>query len=490
VTFPTVKGNKVHAGAGQHPINLLTLVFLLTFFLPLNALKAEQSQERPLEKITIAFSSVSANMAPLWITQEHGFFRKYGLDVQSVFIESGRTTVQSLISKEVVFAQMAGAGVLQSRLGGSDVVLIAGFLNTMDYQLMVDKSITRPDQLKGKIMAVSRFGSSSDFATRYALDKFGLVPERDVTILEIGSQPARFAALESGKIQAAMVAIPLTRKAKTLGFHTLADLQMVGLEYQHTGLATTQALIRTRPDLVRNVMKAYVEGIHYYKTRRAGSLGVLAKYLKTPNIEVLMEVYENLGINLTPQKPYPTLRGIEIMLRELAARDPKAKGAKPEEFVNLTFIKELDSSGFIDRLYKTPPAVAMREAPLGPAAVITQETPAQASTKARPAREEIKAVSTPAASATGSGEYTVAPGDTLSYLALKYYGDQYKWEKIYEANKQTMRDPHSLYVGQKITIPLLDGKLVGEQTLPISSHLSDYHLERPVAGTTNVLELR
>jgi len=130
----------------------------------------------------------------------------------------------------------------------------------MDYQLMVDKSITRPDQLKGKIMAVSRFGSSSDFATRYALDKFGLVPERDVTILEIGSQPARFAALESGKIQAAMVAIPLTRKAKTLGFHTLADLQMLGLEYQHTGLATTQALIRTRPDLVRNVMKAYVEG--------------------------------------------------------------------------------------------------------------------------------------------------------------------------------------------------------------------------------------
>jgi ABC-type nitrate/sulfonate/bicarbonate transport system substrate-binding protein len=130
VTFPTVKGNKVHAGAGQHPINLLTLVFLLTFFLPLNALTAEQSQERPLEKITIAFSSVSANMAPLWITQEHGFFRKYGLDVQSVFIESGSTTVQSLISKEVVFAQMAGAGVLQSRLRGSDVVLIAGFLNT------------------------------------------------------------------------------------------------------------------------------------------------------------------------------------------------------------------------------------------------------------------------------------------------------------------------------------------------------------------------
>jgi NitT/TauT family transport system substrate-binding protein len=133
-------------------------------------------------------------MAPLWITQERGFFRKYGLDVQLVFIESGSTAVQSLISNEVAFAQMAGPAVLQSRLRGSDVVLIAGSLNTMVYQLMVDKDITRPDQLKGKTIAVSRFGSSSDFATRYALDRFGLIPEKDVTILEIGSQPARFAA--------------------------------------------------------------------------------------------------------------------------------------------------------------------------------------------------------------------------------------------------------------------------------------------------------
>jgi len=400
---------------GKNHVALLIAVFLLTIFLPVSPTTAQNTPERPLEKLIIAYSSVSANMAPLWITQERGFFRKYGLDVQLVFIESGSTTVQSLISKEVAFAQMAGAGVLQSRLRGSDVVLIAGFLNTMDYQLMVDKSITRPDQLKGKTMAVSRFGSSSDFATRYALDKFGLVPDRDVTILEIGSQPARFAALESGKIQAAMVAIPLTRRAKTLGFHALADLQMLGLEYQHTSLATTEALIRARPDLVRNVMKAYVEGIHYYKTRRAGSLGILAKYLKTPNIEVLTEVHENLGLRLTPQKPYPTLRGIEIMLRELAARDPKARGAKPDEFVNLAFIKELDNSGFIDRLYKAQPMVASREERPAPAAPIPQETAVQNNLKTRPAREEAKSVSVLAAK---SGQYTVETGDTLSYLAL------------------------------------------------------------------------
>jgi NitT/TauT family transport system substrate-binding protein len=483
-----LKEKKMSTEAKQKRIWRLTLVFLLAVFFPsANASTAEPPLERPLERIIIAYSSVSANMAPLWITQERGFFRKYGLDVRLVFIESGSTTVQSLISNEVAFAQMAGAGVLQSRLRGSEVVLIAGFLNTMDYQLMVEKGITRPEHLKGKTMAVSRFGSSSDFATRYALDKFGLTPEKDVTILEIGSQPARFAALETGKVQAAMVAIPLTRKAKGLGFHALADLQMLGLEYQHTALATTQSLIRARPDLVRNVMKAYVEGIHYYKTRRAGSLGILARYLNTPGIEVLTEVYENLGLNLTPRKPYPTLRGIEIMLRELAARDPKAKGAKPEDFVDLTFIKELDNSGFIERLYKTQPLVASREAPQpGPSALIAQET-ARPNVKTKPAREEARALPTPA-SVPESGHYTVVAGDTLSYLALKYYGDQHQWEKIYEANKPTMKNPNFLYVGQRILIPLLGGKLIGEQTLPVSNPSPVSSPQRPTA--TNVSDVQ
>jgi NitT/TauT family transport system substrate-binding protein len=350
---------------------------------------------------------------------------------------------------------MAGAGVLQSRLSGSDVVMIAGFLNTLDYQLMVEKSITRPEQLKGKAMAVSRFGSSSDFATRYALEKLGLVPEKDVSILEIGSQPARFAALESGKIQAAMIAVPLTVRAKALGFRMLADLQMLGLEYQHTGLVTTQALIKSRPDLVRNVMKAYVEGIHYYKTNRPESIAILAKYLKTNDSEVLNEVYTDLGLTLTPQKPYPTLRGIDIMLRELAARDPKAKTARPEEFVDLTFIKELDSSGYIDRLYKTQPVVARRPEP--PAVAPAAPSPkASAQPKAAPPPAKV-ATAKPALAADapsqGSQEYTVIPGDTLSHLAQRFYGDHYQWGKIFEANKSTMKNPNFLFIGQKLLIP-------------------------------------
>lgn len=438
----------------QQHIGLSILLSMLTVVFYGKAGTAERPLEQsPPEKVTIAYSSISGNMAPLWVTYERGFFRKYGLDVQIVFIESGSATVQNLISKEVAFAQMAGAGAIQSRLRGSDVVMIAGFLNTLDYQLMVDKSITRPDQLKGKIMAVSRFGSSSDFATRYALEKYGLVPEKDVTILEIGSQPARFAALEAGRIQAAMVAVPLTLKAKALGFQSLADLQMLGLEYQHTGLATTQALIKSRPDLVRNIMKAYVEGIHYYKTHRAESLAILAKYLKAADTDVLTEVYEDIGIALIPQKPYPTLRGIAVMLRELATKDPKIKVARPEEFVDLTFIKELDSSGFIDRLYKTQPVVASGEKPRStPTPITVKEKSAPANEKARPGMGAAASVGTSTAT-DGSRPYTVERGDTLSYLALRHYGDPFKWQKIYEANKETMKNPDYIYVGQRIIIP-------------------------------------
>jgi ABC-type nitrate/sulfonate/bicarbonate transport system substrate-binding protein len=360
--------------------------------------------------------------------------------------------VQSLIAKDVAFAQMAGAGVLQSRLRGSDVVLIAGFLNTMDYQLMVNKNITRPDQLKGKNLAVSRLGSSSDFATRFALDKFGLSADKDVMILEIGSQPARFSALESGKIQGAMVAVPLTLKAKALGYHALADLQMLGLEYQHTGLATSQALIRSRPDLVRSVMKAYVEGIHYYKTHRAESLAILAKYLKTTDAEVLTSVYEEIGLTLLPEKPYPTLRGIEIMLRELAARDPKAKAARPEEFVNLNFIKELDDSGFIERLYKARPVIATREERLAPAARVSRESLASAGGKKTTAEAPARSDGATVSAAEGV-QYTVEAGDTLSSLARKYYGDALRWDRIYQANRQTMKNPNYIYIGQKIVIP-------------------------------------
>ena len=436
------------------------------------------AQTGPAKKVFIGYSGISTGQAPAWIAYEQGFFRKYGLDAQLLFLEGGTITVQTLISGDVVAAQVAGSSVVQSNLQKSGIVLIAGFLNTLDYKLIVAKDITRPDQLKGKSVAIARIGGSSDFATRYALEKFGLVPDKDVAMLQIGSQPARLIALETGKIHGSMIAIPTTAKAKKLGLNTLADLQMLGLEYQHTGLAINQNLIKTQPDLVRNILKAFVEAIHFLKTQRQESLAIMAKYLRTDDTEALDEAYDSIVQTLIPEKPYPTLKGIDTILREISIKEPAARSAHPEQFVDLTFIKELDSSGFIDRLYKTQSvAKAAPRVKPAPAAAVSNEKMPSVDTKANPVtmEENIKPIAktvrampeksqAPVITASklskpagqSDQQYTVRTGDTLSKLAERFYNSTSKWEKIFEANKDTVKNPNYIYIGMKLVIPADD----------------------------------
>jgi NitT/TauT family transport system substrate-binding protein len=447
-------------------------VFLFGSFFESGA--ADKAITSPLQKIMVAYSSISGNNAPLWVTQEKGFFKKYGMDVQAILIESGTTSAQSLIAGDVTFAHMAGAAIMQSNLRGADTVMIAGVVNTLTFQLYTDKAISRPDQLKGKAVGVTRFGSSTDFAMRYALEKYGLDPNKDVTILQLGNVPALLSAMEAGKIQGAMLSAPTTIRAKKLGYPILADLQMLGLEYQHTGIATTRSLIKSKPDLVRDFMRAYVEGIHYAKTHRKETLEILAKYLRTDDKEVLEDTYESITVNLVPEKPYPTLKGIQIILREMGVKDPNARSARPEQFVDLSFIKELDSSGFIDRLYKSTAVAKTSPHPAPtPVPVIAKEkaVPAEAKTKATAAEERTKPVAKQVPAPTEKAvaatittkspkstaqEYTVKAGDSLSKLAERFYNSMSKWEKIYEANKDSVKNPHYIYIGQKLMIPLDD----------------------------------
>jgi len=449
---------------------ILTLLGLLTLLSPLTA----KAAEKQLEKVRIAYSSISSNTVPIWVTYDQGFFRKYGLDVQLLFVEGGSRVIQTLLSGDVAAAQVGGSAIIDANIQGAGVKMIAGFINTMPYKFMVAKEITNPEHLKGKTLAVSRFGSSSDFATRYAVEKYGLVPGKDVTILQIGAEPARMAALEAGKIHGAVVSIPANLRLQKQGFNTLADLQMLGLEYQHTAFAVPQTLINSRPDVVRNIMKAFVEGIAYLKTHRKESVAIMQKYMRSDDIAGLEEGYESIGMTLIPEKPYPTLKGIQIMLQEMAVKEPKAQAAKPEQFVDLTFIRELDKSGFIDRLYKPTPAVASRqeavvasakdkEKPAGAekAKEASKATPAsQAKVEPTPVSISKPAPSSPAPTSQRSAageEYTIKAGDTLSKLAERYYGAQYKWEKIFEANRESIKNPNYIYIGQKIMIPAESG---------------------------------
>ena len=422
--------------------------------------------DKPLQKINVAYSSISGNIAPLWVTQDRGFFRKYGLEVQAILIESGTTTAQALVAGDISFASVAGPPVIQSALRGADVVMIASVINTLTFQLFTERGITRPDQFKGKAVGVTRYGSATDFAMRYALDKYGLDANKEVAVLQLGNQPAQLAALEAGKVQGAMLSMPTSVRAKKLGFPMLADLQMLGLEYQHTSIATSRALLKSKPELARDFMRAYVEGIHYAKTHRRESIEIIAKYLRTDDKEILDDTYDSIIQTLVPEKPYPTLKGIQIILREFGAKDPAARSARPEQFVDTTILKELDSSGFIDKLYKSAAVAkaAPRTEPVPAAAptkgnvqVADAKTKAVATEeKAKPVAKLVPATPEPAAAVQtqkAAQEYTVKSGDTLSKIAEQLYGNGAKWEKVYEANRDTLKNPNYIFVGQKLNIP-------------------------------------
>jgi NitT/TauT family transport system substrate-binding protein len=450
-----------------HLPKTLLVVLAVLAMVALSANLAVHAADRPLQKINVAYSSISGNVAPLWVTQDKGFFRKYGLDVQAILIESGTTTAQALVAGDISFASVAGPAVIQSSLRGADVVIIAGVINTLTFQLYTERGIARPDQFKGKSLGVTRFGSATDFAMRYAIEKYGLDATKDVSILQLGNQPAQLAALEAGRVQGVMLSAPTSLRAKKLGFPMLADLQMLGLEYQHTSITTSRSLIQSKPDLVRDFMRAYIEGIQYAKTHRKDTLDILAKYLRTDDKEVLDDTYESIIMTLIPEKPYPTLKGIQIILREFGQKDVAARSARPEQFVDLSIIKHLDASGFIDKVYKPAMVAKSASRPEPPTPAVRKEVPAvqgaEGKTKPVASEEKVKPVAKqiPAAAEKAPPQiqkanpqhYTVKAGDTLSKIADHFYSVPGKWEKIYEANRDSLKNPNYIYVGMKLVIP-------------------------------------
>jgi len=239
---------------------------------------------------------------------------------------------------------------VNASLRGADAVVIAGGRVTVDYWLMSRPDIKTAEQLKGGSVAIATFGSQADFVTRIALVRLGLTPVKDVAIVQIGTLPERLSALEKGKVQAALLGITETLMAQKKGFYTLVS---VSIPYQGAGVATTRTFIRESPDIVRKYVKSQIEAVHRIKTDRETGKKVLVKYLGSPDKEILERTYDLISADdKLPPKQYPTLEGIKNILEPLAETDAKAKAAKPEDFVDIRFIKELDESGFIDELYK------------------------------------------------------------------------------------------------------------------------------------------
>jgi len=305
-----------------------------------------------LEKLTIGWSAIAGSQAPFWITKEAGLFEKNGLDVTMIYVDGGSKATQALMSGDMPIAQVGGNAPVVARLRGADVTLIAGLLNVLAYSMVVSPEIKKPEDLKGKKLSVSRFGSNSDYATRKILLKWGLKPDVDVAVLQIpGGQPARMAAIQSKVVQGMVAQPPVTNLARKLNLNIIAEPEDFGGAYPTTPVASRLSYIKDKRDTVRKFTRALLEGIHLYKTNKDFSKKVIGKYVKTSDNDALEDSYQYFS-RLVPQKPYPSVEAVKEALAELGEKDPKARAAKPEDFVDVSLIKEFDDNGFIDRLYK------------------------------------------------------------------------------------------------------------------------------------------
>jgi len=328
---------------------LFSAVFLLA---ALAGARVSFSAAAPGEKITIAWSAIAGSHAPLWVTKDAGLFDRQGLDVTMIYIDGGSKATQALLSGDVPIVQVGGSAPIAARLRSADVTMIAGLTNVLAYSLIVAPEIKRPEDLKGKKLSVSRFGSNSDYATRKILQKWGLRPDIDVAILQIpGGQPGRLAAVQARQIHGMVAQPPVTNLARKFNLNILAQPEDFGGAYPTTPVATRISFIKQRRDTVRKFTRALVEGIQIYKAQSDFSKKVIAKYMKVNDQDVLEDSYRFFS-RLVPAKPYPSIEAIKEALIELSDAEPKARAAQPEEFADMSFVKELDDSGFIDALYR------------------------------------------------------------------------------------------------------------------------------------------
>jgi NitT/TauT family transport system substrate-binding protein len=329
------------------------IYFLLALAILLISSSAVAPTHAQLTRLNVGYSAVSADQLPAWVAKDSGIFAKNGLDVALIFFTGGTTAILALVSGDVPITQVSGPGLVNSALAGSDAVFVAGGITSLNYVLLGKPGIKAAEQMKGGTLAISRFGSATDSIARFALRKLGLTPGKEVTLVQVGSGPERLNAVLTGKVSAAVINPPSSFIAEKRGLAVLADVARMGLVFQHTGAATTKKYIREHRDTVRRYVKSHVEAVHRMWTDKEATIHALGKHMPGVEREFLEKSYQNvMSETLFSKKQYPTLEGLNTVLDEIAERDPRAKSAKPEQFADFNFIKELDQSGYIDGLYK------------------------------------------------------------------------------------------------------------------------------------------
>src|SRR5262245_30955120 len=310
---------------------LLIAAFGIAFFCAY-AVSALAAQNKPLIKVVVGYGSTDGGVAVLGFAKETKLFEKRGLDVVLVGMGTGSVSLRALIAKDLQIASLSGSGLVQAALQGADTVLIAALINGFVFKVFAAPEISSPAQLKGKKLGVSRYGATSDFAVRLALKKWGLNPDRDVSILQIGTSQDTVRAMQTKMLDAGVLSGTSSLVARKAGFRELGDLAELGLHYPMAPIGTTKSFLQKNEAVVKEFMLAYIEAIHDYKRNKEAALAVLKKYTRNNDREVLEDSYTDAAKKYLPL-PIPTVDGIRTILAELSSTVPAAKNADPEQFV-------------------------------------------------------------------------------------------------------------------------------------------------------------
>jgi NitT/TauT family transport system substrate-binding protein len=320
-------------------MNRIMVLLALAFFLV-----SQPQLHAQTKRIPVAYSAVSASQSAFFVTKDGGYFEKHGLLVEPVYVASGTKVAQAVLAGEFPVA-LAGGTVVNATLAGGDIVIFGGLVNVPSFYVYVHPSIKRAEDLKGKAIGITTYGSSTDFSIRYLIKKWGMEPDRDIKVLQMGGQPQIVAALVGGGVQGGVLSSPANYRATKAGFQLLVDFKQVGLDYPTVSLVSTRSFIKKDPQTVRRFLMAYSEGTERLYRDKEFTMKVIGKYTKTEDREALESAYAfaTTFIERPPHLPY---KAVETILAQIAEKDPKAKTARAEDFIDANFYNELEKNGF------------------------------------------------------------------------------------------------------------------------------------------------
>jgi NitT/TauT family transport system substrate-binding protein len=312
----------------------------------------EPSAAHAQERMKIAYSSADASNAIWFLSLDAGLYRKHGLDVELVFIQSSTTSVSSVVAGDIQVANTSGGAVASAVVGGANLIMTACYINTLPYELVVQESVRSVEDLKGKSVGISRVGSASDVAARVLVKGLGLEPVKDVPIIQVGGPSERAAAFRTGRIVGFPSPPGTIHLAKGIPHRIMistADFQK-RFDFPYICSTTTKNYLATKRDAVRRLTMALIEATHFLKTRKEETKKYIAKYTHQNDPQYLEASYV-ANVKLHERVPLVTREGTELQIKEALARKPGAT-LKVEDMVDDSIVRELDKSGFIDKVYK------------------------------------------------------------------------------------------------------------------------------------------